>query len=171
MIACFDVQYNETNEQVAIGSIAAVVFENWEDAEPISIYKHRLNNIVPYQPGQFYLRELPCLLEIIQLIKEPLEYLIIDGFVHLSAHGKKGLGAYLFEAISNKTPVIGVAKNRFKKDDFGITIKRGKSEKPLFITSVGIENDKAANSIESMHGDFRIPTLLKLVDKIARENL
>ena len=49
------------------------------------------------------------------------------------------------------------------------TIVRGESKNPLFITSEGIAVDEAAKLIQSMHGEFRIPTMLKLVDQLSRE--
>ncbi|MCD8177118.1 MAG: hypothetical protein LUE98_06750 [Tannerellaceae bacterium] len=35
--------------------------------------------------------------------------------------------------------------------------------------SVGIDTAQAASFVEKMHGNFRIPTLLKLVDQYSRE--
>ena len=45
---------------------------------------------------------------------------------------------------------------------------RGKSQTPLFITAAGIDVHTAASFIQSMHGKFRIPTLLKQVDQLCR---
>ena len=53
-------------------------------------------------------------------------------------------------------------------DETRIEVLRGESKKPLYITAKGIDLHKAAEFIQKMHGDFRIPTLLKLVDSLGR---
>jgi deoxyribonuclease V len=79
-----------------------------------------------------------------------------------------GLGAHLYNRLDNRIPVIGVAKNRYKTSDSAIEILRGKSKKPLYITAVGVDLISASKYIQCMHGDNRIPTLLKKVDQISR---
>jgi hypothetical protein len=39
----------------------------------------------------------------------------------------------------------------------------------LYVGSVGIDKEMAAENIKQMHGEFRIPTLLKMVDSLARQ--
>lgn len=166
MIACFDVQYLKDN-----ASIAAVVFHAWEDAKPFKIFTKLKKGIAAYEPGKFYLRELPCLLEILDEIDLPLTNLVIDGYVFLSDDHKSGLGHYLYNALDKKIPIIGVAKNGFKDLTICQEIFRGDSQKPLFITSIGIDTEKAADCIRNMHGNYRIPTLLKLVDATCRKGV
>jgi hypothetical protein len=43
--------------------------------------------------------------------------IILDGYVALDDHGKIELGGYLFEALEQKYPVIGIAKNGFSIPD------------------------------------------------------
>lgn len=50
-------------------------------------------------------------------------------------------------------------------------IFRGTSSKPLFITSAGIDLRDAAEHIEKMHGMYRMPTLLKLLDTYTKTSL
>ena len=72
--------------------------------------------------------------------------------------------------MGSRIPVIGVAKNRYagtKAEE----VLRGKSRNPLFVTSAGISPVKAAGRIKHMHGEHRIPTLLKLADRLARQSL
>ena len=90
--------------------------------------------------------------------------------MYLDNDKKKGLGAYLYDYYQNKTAVIGVAKNNFKENSISAKVIRGNSKKPLYITSIGIEQDVAADMIKKMHGDYRLPTLLKKVDSICRKN-
>lgn len=164
MIACFDVDYKDETAQVA-----CLVFRNWNDEAPHSIYKAQLEVESEYIPGQFYKRELPCLLHILKEVKEELTTLVVDSYVYLDDEGRKGLGAYLYEALGKSLPIIGVAKNSFQRESIGTELIRGKSSKPLYITSAGIEPIEAAAHIKSMHGKHRLPTLLKQVDRICRE--
>lgn len=64
--------------------------------------------------------------------------------------------------------MLGVAKTWFN-DTHATPIFRGASSKPLFVTSAGMEPTEACAAIQSMAGPYRIPTLLKLVDQIARQ--
>ncbi|MBK6266140.1 hypothetical protein JKA74_13935 [Marivirga sp. S37H4] len=65
--------------------------------------------------------------------------------------------------------MIGVAKNNFATiNKLKREVYRGKSEKPLYITTKGIDLDEASANISKMHGDFRVPTILKLVDNYCR---
>jgi len=123
-----------------------------------------------YISGEFYKRELPCILSILKKVKlNQNDILVIDGYVYLDDNKKYGLGAYLFESLNEEFPVIGVAKKNF----FGINnlkreIKRGNSEKPIYITAVGIDIEHSVEFIQKMHGEYRIPTILKLVDQKCR---
>ena len=46
---------------------------------------------------------------------------------------------------------------------------RGKSINPLYITSIGIDIETAKRNISKMFGDYRIPTILKELDKLTKE--
>ena len=71
--------------------------------------------------------------------------------------------------IFKKISIVGVAKNLFKEPHQDrITIFRGESTKALFVTALGIDVKETAENIKKMHGDFRIPTLLKKVDMLGR---
>ena len=161
-----DVGYDEK-----IANAASLSFENWDDSSPTEEKKIRIENIADYEPGKFYLRELPCILESLnQYDLDKVDTIIIDGFVWLNSEKKPGLGAYLFDKLEKKIPVIGVAKRKFHGENiFMKTIERGESKNPLFVTAEGIEVNVAAELIKNMHGDFRIPTLLKMVDGLSRE--
>jgi deoxyribonuclease V len=45
---------------------------------------------------------------------------------------------------------------------------RGGSGSPLFVTAVGVDAAEAVRDIKRMHGAHRVPTLLRLVDRLAR---
>ncbi|WP_449398222.1 hypothetical protein [Chryseobacterium wanjuense] len=79
------------------------------------------------------------------------------------------MGNYLYEALEQKYPVIGIAKNEFNSPDFmRRSIYRGESRTPLFLTAIGIDVDEIKPKVEGMHGAFRIPSLLKKLDQLTR---
>ncbi len=163
MLACVDVDYRD-DQAVA----ACVVCQDWTDSEPVAEYVEIITNVEPYQSGQFYLRELPCLLKILKKVAEPLATIIVDGYVWLNNYRKPGLGAKLYEAFDDSIPIIGVAKSSFAGSS-GIPVTRGTSMRPLFVTSAGIDPKATAQYIQQMHGPNRIPTLLKRVDTLCRQ--
>lgn len=109
------------------------------------------------------------MLKIIEIIEEPIELYIIDAYCYLSDDRSPGLGVYLYKALNEKVPVVGVAKNKFKNTHIAEVVFRGRSKKPLYVTSIGISQVQAASNIAVMAGKFRISTLLKIADQKARE--
>lgn len=161
MKAIFDVDYREP-----AGLTACVVFDGWKDAAPHTVVVEKIDQIQPYEPGAFYKREMPCILQTLAKIKETIDLIIIDGFVWLGAD-HPGLGAKLYEALDRKIPIIGVAKTAYHSAT-PVEILRGVSKTPLLVTSIGVDAQEAALHIKEMHGEYRIPTLLKLVDSTCR---
>jgi deoxyribonuclease V len=162
MIAALDVRYDE---DALTGRAAAVVFERWDDAVPLAECTATFNGVEPYVPGQFFKRELPCLLAVLEKVRRPLDQIVVDGFVSLG--DKPGLGLHLWEALGRKVAVIGVAKSHFRFAT-PVEVIRGSSKRPLYVTAVGIEPVAAAEAIHRMQGAHRIPTLLKRVDRLTR---
>lgn len=163
MILAVDVQY-EDNSALAAG----VIFPMWSSTEPNRYITKSISGIEPYEPGAFYKRELPCILSLLEDVNEHLEIIVVDGFVTLGKEETKGLGMYLFEALNEKTTVIGVAKKAFKDTPKACEVYRGESLNPLYVTSVGLSLEKAISGVASMHGKHRIPTLLKKADQLCR---
>jgi len=162
MLACLDVSYRD-NAACAAG----VTFRDWSDAKPLDEKVIQVQNVDPYQPGQFYRRELPCLLAVLKQLP-PIETAIIDGYVWLNGEAKAGLGAHLHEALNRKVGVVGVAKTKFQGADNVCEVIRGASKRPLFVTAAGIEKEIAAEHVRSMHGENRLPTLLARADYLCR---
>jgi deoxyribonuclease V len=163
MIACVDVDYRE-KEAVA----ACVLFRAWTDADSASEHVERLPGVEPYRPGEFYRRELPCLLAVLRDVAEPLETVVIDGYVWLRDEDTPGLGGHLFEALGRSVPIVGVAKTRFAGAS-AEAVCRGDSRRPLYVSAAGMERVVAARCVQLMHGPYRIPTLLKRVDQLCRQ--
>lgn len=149
-------------------TVAGILFEDWESDRVTRSLLKSIPQVAEYEPGQFYKRELPCLLALIDEVEQKLETVVIDGFVTLGADQRPGLGAHLFQQLGSETPVIGVAKSRFNETPTETEILRGSSQNPLFVTAMGIPLTEAQQKIQSMHGEFRIPTLLKQVDQLCR---
>ena len=163
MLACLDADYRDDRARVA-----CVLFETWRDAEPAGELCRELPAAGEYQPGHFYRRELPCLLAILADVENALAAVIVDGYAWLDGAGERpGLGAHLWEALDRATPVIGVAKNPFA-GAAPIDVRRGESARALHITAAGADPAWAAERIAEMHGEHRIPTLLRRVDQLSR---
>lgn len=161
MIIALDVHYTVN------GAKAVAVLFNQMDSKPVEVITTAIPQVEEYIPGQFYKRELPCLLQLLNNIDlSDLELLIIDGYVYTDNNHSPGLGAHLWEAINRKVPVAGVAKTRYEGNSQLCTeVYRGSSKNPLFISAIGIEMDKVAALIKDMHGENRIPTLLRTLDQ------
>jgi len=158
-----DVQYNEDKNAI----VAIIGFENWSDNRVIYTKTHCIEKVEPYEAGSFYKRELPCLLTALKEV-DNIESVVIDGYVWLEKEEHYGLGMYLYDALNREIPIIGVAKNRFNNTPKSSELFRGKSKKPLYISSIGVTLEQAKEHISKMDGAYRFPTLLKEVDRLAR---
>ena len=166
MILAFDTYYYDNKAKTV-----CLEFENWSENKNFKILTEIIDNIEEYIPGEFYKRELPCILSLLNKTDiNNVEAIIVDGFVYLDDENKLGLGAYLYEKLDKRIPIIGVAKTNFATIEKNKkTLLRGKSKKPLFITAIGIELEDAVQKIERMDGEYRIPTLLKELDRLTKE--
>jgi len=170
MIVAIDVSYTESADGSTSGLCGVVGFADWTDANAALEMVVQVNDVAPYESGQFYKRELPCLLAAIEAVEASnttISVVVIDGNVRLDKDRRPGLGAYLYEAIHKTAPVIGVAKNLFDGLD-AASVMRGASTKPLYVTAAGVAESDAAKHIQSMAGDHREPTLLKRADQLSR---
>ena len=94
-----------------------------------------------------------------------ISLIVIDGFVYLDDDGRYGLGGHLYERFERRVQVVGVAKSPFKGSCKLVReICRGGSKRPLFISAIGMDVDEAARLVEGMSGEFRMPSLLKILD-------
>jgi exodeoxyribonuclease-5/deoxyribonuclease V len=165
MILAFDTHYFDNKAKTVCLS-----FAHWTDKEPAAVFPETLEGIAEYVPGEFYKRELPCILSVLKQIDlQDVVAIIVDGFVFLDDELKPGLGAHLYKALDEKIPVIGVAKTNFATIvQHKRPVERGESKNPLYITAIGMDPDLAAQHIKSMHGEFRMPALLKQLDGLTK---
>jgi deoxyribonuclease V len=162
MFACLDVHYAG-----ALAHAAAIAFHAWEDERPASQVTTVSAAEHDYAPGELYKRELGPLLTLLSALPAAVHTLIIDGYCTLSADGRPGLGAHLYMALEQRMRIVGVAKTCFRSAP-AIEVFRGASARPLYVTSLGVPAPEAAEGVARMHGAFRVPTLLKAVDTLAR---
>lgn len=164
MIAALDVHYTHA------GAKTVAILFNRDDSQPVEVISDVLPAVEEYIPGQFYKRELPCLLQVLNRIDlSKLELIIVDGYVYTDNNHSPGLGARLWEAINRSVPVAGVAKTRYAGNSLLCTeVYRGTSKNPLFVSAIGVEREDVAAIIKTMHGDNRIPSLLKTLDQYTK---
>ena len=160
MIFVVDVHYEGNQAQVAGG-----LFHTWEDSQFQVAQTTYMGVPCEYIPGEFYKRELPCIMRLLSLVLEDVTTIVVDSYVDLGP--KAGLGRHLYDALNGKIPVLGVAKSRFRKVP-AAKVFRGRSTRPLYITAAGMSLAEATDAVLRMHGKHRIPTLLKVVDRMAR---
>jgi deoxyribonuclease V len=122
-------------------------------------------DVAPYQPGQFYLRELPPLRAVLDGLPG-LSLLVVDGYADLDPDGQPGLGARAAEEFG--VPVIGVAKTLFRTATHAIPVLRGSSARPLYVTAAGMPRVDAAALVRQMAGRHRLPSALRRADFLAR---
>lgn len=149
---------------------AGIMFNKWKDETFIQIVTAHIDKTEDYEPGAFYKRELPCIIKLLENVDTgQINVIVIDGYVYLDDQRKPGLGHYLYEYLNEKIPIIGAAKKPFHNNSLHvISLLRGKSGNPLYITSAGMDVFEAAEAINEMHGHYRIPMLLKLTDRQTR---
>lgn len=166
MILAFDTYYYDQKAKTI-----CLEFGEWNEDKNFKIHSETIDNVEEYIPGEFYKRELPCILSLLKQIDlSTIDVIVVDGFVYLDDENKYGLGGYLYEKLNKEIPIIGVAKTNFASIERNKkALFRGDSKKPLYITSIGIDLDEAYQKVASMAGEFRFPTLLKELDRLTKE--
>lgn len=145
-------------------SVAGVGALSWTADVPAFTRAVWVPEVEAYEPGQFYRRELPCLLALLAGVEEHIETVIVDGYTDLGTG--PGLGRRLHDATG--IPVVGVAKSRFRSAP-AVEVLRGGSTAPLFVTVAGCGAEDAAKNVRAMAGAHRIPTLLAMADRASRD--
>ncbi len=160
-ILAIDVYYYD-NTAKCVG----VLFNQFNEDQN-EFYVEYLNDIEEYFPGEFYKRELPCILKILEKVDLKRVFMImVDSHVYIDNDENYGLGGKLWEQLDCEIPVIGVAKTRFAKNMETIKeVFRGESKNPLYVSSIGMTVHEAAYIITTMKGAYRVPDILKLLDQ------
>ena len=147
---------------------AAVAFDAWDAPEASHTYTCQIGQIEKTTRDELDLRDLPCLLQLLRVHRLQPELIVIDGFVHLDSDETPGLGRHLHHALEGRTAVIGVAKTGQPGLPAQFEVSREAETRPLVVTCIGIDLGAAKARLRAMHGQRRVPTLLKLVARIAK---
>ncbi|HEX6870421.1 MAG TPA: endonuclease V [Micromonosporaceae bacterium] len=144
---------------------ALVVAADARFAAPLSEHVAWLDRAAPYQPGRFYLREVPAIRAVLADTAR-LDLLVVDGYVDLDPHGHPGLGAHVYQHTG--VPVVGVAKTPFRTATHAVPVRRGEAARPVYVTAIGIGLAPAAAMVEAMSGQYRVPDALRRADALCR---
>jgi deoxyribonuclease V len=161
VFAAADVHYLGSGEARAAAVLAADAAFSLVLGEQITV----VPEVMPYRPGEFYLRELPVLRAVLRGVRG-LSLLVVDGYVDLDPAGRPGLGAHAHAEFG--VPVIGVAKSAFRTATHAVPVLRGAATRPLFVTAAGMSRHEAADLVATMAGQFRLPDALRRADALAR---
>lgn len=171
MILFIDVKYTDNGYKTC-----GVITDSFYDKEPKKILTLKSNKpAADYIPGEFYKRELPCIIEFLKYYKLKPEYIVVDGFCINKDNENNihaGLGYKVFTYLRDNVvgfsnvKIIGIAKSAYcTSPEIAWEILRGKSKKPLYMQACGANVKEINNTtIENMYGDYRIPELLKITD-------
>ncbi len=164
-----DVHYQENPQtKQTTASVAGIRFQGIVKNNILSTHTIKIDNVAPYQSGQFYKREMPCILALLVEINEPYDCIIVDGYVYLDGEQKEGLGKHLYNHLTDKKSIIGIAKNKFFDISENYAVYRGVSKHPLYVTSVDFDNQKALQIVKNLEGEHKLPNIVKMVDKLSR---
>ena len=147
---------------------AAVAFDAWDAAEATKTYASRVTHVEKAVRGELDLRELPCVMQLLSEHSLEPELILVDGFVHLDADETPGLGQHLYQALGGKVPIIGVSKQSLPGLSVQFEVMREEETQPLFVTCAGIDIGAAKARLRAMHGRKRVPTLMKLAARLAK---
>ena len=155
--------------RVGEGAVAAAVaFDDWDAPEASRSYTCPVAQLEKTNRGELDLRDLPCLLQLLQVHGLQPELIVIDGFVDLDTDETPGLGRHLHHALGGRSAVIGVAKTGLPGLPAQFEVMREEETRPLLVTCIGIDLGAAKARLRAMHGKRRLPTLLKLVARLAK---
>ena len=62
---------------------AGVIFSDWDAPEVDRVVTAEVSEFADYQPGEFYRRELPPILALLEKVDPSPAYVVVDGYVYL----------------------------------------------------------------------------------------
>jgi len=90
---------------------AGILFHAWTDPAPSQIYKAKISNVEEYQSGQFYKRELPCIVRLVVQLDGLPDCIVVDGHVFLDENNRPGLGYHLYQSLEETVAFKGEARS------------------------------------------------------------
>jgi len=112
VLAILDAAYSET-----ASAVACVTAASWDATRSLNETSLTAGPPAAYEPGQFFKRELPLLVDVLARLPDRPATIVIDGYVWLGMDGRKGLGAHLYDALGEACAVVGIAKTRLADAD------------------------------------------------------
>ena len=169
----FDVTYHD---DTSTAKTVALEFDNFTDKIENKFYIDESPIASEYIPGEFYKRELPAIMSLIEnqigldKLKTDYDVIVVDG-LYMLCKDHLGLGARLKNHLMDlgiDIEVIGIAKTYFHDcEQVAGFVYRGKdATKPLYVN--GSSQRDYVSIVENMSGEYRIPYLIKQVDKLCR---
>lgn len=149
-------------------TVAAAACEDWDAAEATKTYVLRIAQVDKPVRGQPDLRALPCVMQLLREHRLAPGIVMLDGFVHLDADETPAFGQHLHQALGGQVPVIGVSRKGLPGLTAQFEVLREDEAPPLWVTCAGIDIGAAKARLRAMHGRKRVPTLLKVVARLAR---
>lgn len=180
MILITDVCYDEQNNSAHIGGIT---FSDWTSDDVIDKFEIDKTGIdAEYIPGEFYKREMPCLIKlwnsIPEDVKKNISTVIVDGFYDIW-DCRPGMGHHFKDWLSengySNIEVVGIAKTKCRETNkFTLPVYRTKESKEskwrgaIWVNGSN-KNEDYVKRVMSMAGKFRIPSIVKKVDHVSRQ--
>lgn len=155
---------------LGVGAIvAAVAFDDWDAAEASRTFTSRIAPADPPVRSPRGATELAGVLQLLRAHALAPELIVIDGPVHLDAAEKPGWGRQLFDALGGRSAVIGMSTRAMPGLPPQFEVWRDDEARPLVVTCIGIDLGAAKVRVRTMHGRRRVPTLMKLAARLARQ--
>ena len=169
----FDVTYHEDSN---VAKTVALEFDNFNDKVESKSYVDESQIASEYIPGEFYKRELPAIMSLItnkiglNTLKNNYDAIVVDG-LYMLGKDHLGLGARLKNHLMKlgiDIEVIGIAKSYYKDCEqvAGIVYRGKEATKPLYVNG-SLQKDYV-EIVKNMAGEYRLPYLVKKVDKLCR---
>ena len=147
---------------------AGVAFDEWDASEALRSATTFIAQLEKPVRGELDLHALPCVLQLLREQALTPELIVIEGLVHLDAQETPGLGQVLYHALGGSVAVIGVCKGAVPGMPAQFELVREEEARPLVVTCAGIDLGAAKARLRAMHGKRRVPTLLKLAARLAK---
>lgn len=168
---CLDTFYNETTGKAFT---VGMVFD-LSSPDPLEVITSESNTESAYIPGEFYKRELPPILNLLESygwekLVETVDLIIVDGFYDLWDN-KPGLGHRLHDWLIQEKgidlEIMGVAKSKPKDGEtFATKVIRGQhhTTNPLWTNGSNPSRDYG-KLLYDLPGEYRLPDILTKLDR------
>ncbi|WP_284616393.1 endonuclease V [Aquabacterium humicola] len=148
---------------------AAVTFDEWDAREALRTVTSRIDGLEKPAPGELDLREAAALAQLLGRHGLQPDTIVIDGPVHIDAAETPGWGRALFDALGGRIPIIGISAAALRGLPAQFEVHREEEGRPVLVTCAGLDLGAAKARVRTMHGKRRMPTLLKLAARTARD--